>query len=302
MTSGMTRQVRAYAFALAAVGFWSTVATAFKLSLRYLTPVQLLLWASLVSALILLGMLGFRGRLGELRRSSPREIARSAALGLLNPFLYYIILFEAYDILPAQEALSLNYTWALAVALLSAPLLGQKIGMRNIIALLISFAGVVIIATRGDVTSLEFEKPFGVALAVGSSLIWALYWLFNLRDGRPELVKLFLNFAFGFVFVLIIALFTNELNMPPIEGFAGAAYVGIFEMGITFVLWLRAMSLSETTAQVSNLIYLSPFLSLLIINIVLGESLLVSTFAGLVLIITGIIIQQFGGIKRHKNN
>ena len=33
--------------------------------------------------------------------------------GFLNPFLYYIILFKAYSLLPAQEALSLNYTWPL---------------------------------------------------------------------------------------------------------------------------------------------------------------------------------------------
>jgi drug/metabolite transporter (DMT)-like permease len=142
----------------------------------------------------------------------------------------------------------------------------------------------------------------GVALAVGSSFIWALFWLLNLRDRRTELVKLFLNFAFGFAFILIIALFTNEIKAPAFIGFSGAAYVGLFEMGITFVLWLRAMSLSETTARVSNLIYLSPFMSLLIINIVLGEPLRLSTISGLGLISVGIILQQYGGNKRLKKN
>ena len=40
-------------------------------------------------------------------------------LGLVNPFLYYLVLFKAYDLLPAQEAQAINYTWALMLAFLS---------------------------------------------------------------------------------------------------------------------------------------------------------------------------------------
>ena len=42
-------------------------------------------------------------------------------------------------------------------------------------------------------------------------------------------------------------------------------------MGVTFVLWMRALSLSRTTAQVSNLVYLAPFLSLVLINVIVGR-------------------------------
>ncbi|MFW5701528.1 MAG: DMT family transporter, partial [Bacteroidota bacterium] len=264
----MTRQTRAYLNALGAVGFWSTVATAFKLSLEQLTPAALLVYSSGISAIALFIILIIKGEIGEIRRNSPGDWLRSAALGALNPFLYYIVLFRAYDLLPAQEALSLNYTWALAVALLSIPMLGQRIGARNIAALFISFFGVVIIATRGDLASLEFENPEGVTLAVGSSIIWAVFWLLNVRDKRSEIVKLFLNFVFGFAYSLIFYIITEGFELPGATGLAGAAYVGLFEMGITFVLWLRALNLSRTTAQVSNLIYISPFLSLAIINFV----------------------------------
>ncbi|MFC1705901.1 hypothetical protein ACFL59_03650 [Planctomycetota bacterium] len=56
-------QRAAYAYALATVVPWSTVATAFKLTLRYLDPLQLLLYASLVSTLTLATLLAARGRL-----------------------------------------------------------------------------------------------------------------------------------------------------------------------------------------------------------------------------------------------
>ena len=57
-------------------------------------------------------------RLYLLRRYSGAALVRAAALGFLNPFLYYVVLFKAYDLLPAQEAQPLNYTWAITLAIL----------------------------------------------------------------------------------------------------------------------------------------------------------------------------------------
>jgi drug/metabolite transporter (DMT)-like permease len=79
--------------------------------------------------------------------------------------------------------------------------------------------------------------------------------------------------------------------MPDLSGWAAAAYVGIFEMGITFLIWMKALSLARETARISMLIYLSPFFSLVLIGTVLGEPILITTIAGLVLIVMGLLIQ-----------
>ncbi|MEW6488392.1 MAG: DMT family transporter [Thermodesulfobacteriota bacterium] len=175
----MTRQARATAYALATVLLWSTVASAFKLSLRHLDPPQLLLYASAASALALAGILAVQGRLGVLLTYTRAQYLRSLLLGLLNPFLYYLVLFQAYDRLPAQEAQALNYTWAITLALLSVPLLGQRMRRADVAGGLVSYAGVVVIATRGDLLGLRFSDPFGVALALGSTVLWSLYWIAN---------------------------------------------------------------------------------------------------------------------------
>ena len=65
-------------------------------------------------------------------------------------------------------------------------------------------------------------------------------------------------------------------------------------MGITYVVWLYALRLSRTTAQVSNLIYLTPFLSLMVVHVVVGERIFGSTVVGLVLIVGGILLQHYG--------
>lgn len=293
----MNHQKKAYIFALLAVALWSTVATAFEITLRYLDFLQMLLVASLVSLISLFLILIIQGKLSLLKEYTTGEYLKSALLGALNPCLYYIILFKAYDLLPAQEAQTLNYTWAIMVVILSIPLLGQKIKLRSFGAIFISFVGVIIIASKGDMSGMSFSDPIGVLLAVGSSVIWALFWIFNIRDKRDETAKLFLNFFFGFIFILVISLLFTDFPKFSSEALLSAGYVGLFEMGITFVFWLKAIKLSTSTAKVSSLIYLSPFMSLIFINFVLEEKIQSSTVVGLILIIGGIILQKLSDNK-----
>ena len=290
----MEQQKQAYIYAVTAVLLWSTVASAFKISLRYLDYLQLLFYSSLVSLLVLFVILFIQNKLRLFSQYSAKDYFHSALLGFFNPFLYYLILFKAYSLLPAQEAQPLNYTWSITLALLSIPLLKQRIKLTSILALIISYFGVFIISTRGNILSLKFSNPYGVLLALGSAVIWALFWIYNVRDQRDEATKLFLNFSFGFVFIFLAMLLSSRMQILPVSaGIAGAVYVGLFEMGITFVFWLKALKLSKTTAQVGNLIYLSPFISLVLIHYVVGEKILLSTLTGLIFIISGIMLQQY---------
>lgn len=289
----MEKQRQAYVYTVFVVMFWATVASAFKISLRYMDTFQLLLYSSLTSVIVLFLILLSQKKLKLLRGLSKRDYLHSAILGFMSPFLYYLALFGAYSMLQAQEAQPLNQTWIILLPLLSIIILRQKIGARSIFALIIGFIGVLIISTRGDILGLRFTSLPGVLLALGSAVIWSLFWIYNVKDKRDEVVKLFLNFAFGFTFILIATILFSNVIISETSGLFGAVYVGVFEMGITFVLWLTALRLSRTTAQVSTLIYLVPFLSLIFINIFVGEQILISTIIGLLFIVAGIMIQQY---------
>jgi drug/metabolite transporter (DMT)-like permease len=290
----MINNKRAMTFALITVLLWSTVATAFKLSLRHMSPIELLLLATLFSTLVIGFIVYFQGKWSQLWQTTRKELALSVVLGFLSPFLYYLILFKAYDLLPAQQAQPINYTWAITLSLLAVPLLKQSINRWQWLALVISYIGVVVIATEGKPFSLEFTNGFGVFLALVSTVIWAIYWIFNTRDKRDPVVALFVNFLCSLPFIISYYLITEDLRAIPFEGVLGALYVGIFEMGICFVLWLMAMKLTDNTARISQLIFLSPFLSLVFIYFLLGETIKMGTYIGLVLIILGLIIQQRG--------
>ncbi|MBN1944080.1 MAG: DMT family transporter [Bradymonadales bacterium] len=297
----MGNQKKAYACGMAAVLFWSTVATAFKVALRHLTVIELVLWSSLTSTIALFISLLVSGRVSLLWRQSRVDLLRSAGLGALNPFLYYLVLFAAYSRLPAQQAQPLNYTWPIFLTLLSLPLLRQQIGGRSILAVLISFAGVLVISSRGELAGLRPSDPAGVLLALSSGVIWAFYWILNLRDRRDPVLKLTVNFFWGSVYILVAFLLHSPHRFPTPIGLAAAAYIGLFEMGITFLVWLEALRRSRTTAQVGILVYLTPFVSLVFISLVLEEPILPSTLVGLLLIVGGIVWQQSGELRARRS-
>ncbi|MDX1655116.1 MAG: DMT family transporter [Candidatus Competibacteraceae bacterium] len=287
----MQNQTKAYCYAGATVCLWGTVASAFKLSLNHLTPAQLLCYAAWASLGVLLAIALGSGSLPRMARWGRQEWSRSLIMGLLNPTAYYLVLFEAYHRLPAQEAQPLNFSWPVVLVLLSWLFLGQRIRLLGLVALLVSFTGVVIIATRGQ--GFALTDPLGVGLALGSTLLWAGYWILGIKDPREPVLGLTANFMVGALLTSLWLLAVEGWRIPPLPGLAGALYVGLFEMGVTFVFWLQALRLSRTTAQVSNLIYLTPFLSLVVIHLVVGEPIYPSTLVGLALIVGGILLQQY---------
>jgi drug/metabolite transporter (DMT)-like permease len=289
----MTNQNKSYLFALTAILFWSTIGSAFKITLRYISFPELLFYASATATIFLFIFVIVSNKTSQLRSLKKDDFQRASILGLLNPFLYYLVLLKAYDLLPAQEAGTLNYIWPVVLVLLSIPLLKQKIGLLSITAILISFAGTIIIATRGDFLSLNFGSPLGVGLALGSAIFWSLFFIYNTKDKKDEAVKLLLNFSFGLVYILVYLLATNGFKPINFYGLTGSVYAGIFEMGLTFILWLKAMKYTKTTAKISNLVFLSPFISLIFIRFAVGETILYSTILGLAFIVGGILLQRF---------
>lgn len=296
----LKNQTKAYIYTGLTIAAWSTVSTAFKISLRTFSPAGLLLIAS-VSSLLILALIMLINT--KPRRINIKEVFtdlyKSLLPGLLNPLLYYLVLLNAYNVLRAQEAQVLNYTWAIVLSVFSIIFLKQKFRIRDLIALTFSLIGVVIIATRGAVTEFRFDNLTGSALALGSSIIWAAYWIINLKDSREPIKKLYFNFLIGSLFLILYILIGRIpllqigaaiSTMPLLAGI----YVGCFEMGITFFLWFKALSLSDNTAKISNLIFVTPFISLIFIGLLLKESIAPATIIGLILIVVSNIYQKAG--------
>ncbi|GEA51252.1 membrane protein [Vibrio inusitatus NBRC 102082] len=283
---------KALILGLCAVLLWSTVATAFKLTLAEFTPIQMLTCASIVSAIALLLVCIYQKKTHVIVRTFVANPLYYLMLGLINPLAYYLILFKAYDLLPASQAQPINYSWAITLTLMAAVFLGQKIRTQDWIACALGYLGVVVIATQGDVLGLQFESPLGVGLALLSTLLWAGYWILNAKNKADPVVAVLLGFIVAIPLTIVLSIWEGAAWDISTKGWLAVTYVGLFEMGITFVLWLGALKATQNTARISNLIFISPFISLILLSQILGEEIHISTLLGLLLIVAGLVIQQ----------
>lgn len=297
----MTRQIKAFLCAGLTVLAWSTVSTAFKLSLEAMTPMQLI-FVSMSTSVVFLGAVLLWGQRGALASAfaalPPRQWASAAALGAML-YAYYALLFMAYDRLPAQITQPINNTWALMLALLAAWLLKQKLTLKEFFFMLVAYAGVVIIATGGG-NALGPLDPLGLACVIASTFLYALYWIVNTKSGLPATLGLFLCFlASGFLAGLTLTV--TGAGLPPIHALPSGIYVGLFELAIPFLLWGMALRLTNSVPRISTLPFVVPFLALFWISIVLKEPIAPSTVAGLALIVGGTFLQQRQAARRGPN-
>lgn len=290
----MNNNNKSILLALAAVLSWSTVATAFKVALTYLTHFEMLLVASVTSLAIFATVLTVQRRWGVVM-ALPRKTWRYfALLGLLNPVAYYLVLFKSYDLLPAQIAQPVNYFWPIFLLVLLALFAKQRIPVKKYIGMFISLGGLILISLGGgQIGNLEIS-PLGLFLGLMSAVLWASYWMVNNKNSHKAdaTVACFMSFLFGSIYLIIGALCVG-VNLNTVPGILSGMYVGAFEMGIPFVCFGLAMRTTTNPALINQLCYLSPFLSLFFVSAILGEQIVFTTYIGLFLIVAGIVFNEY---------
>ena len=290
----MKKNTQAILLALAAVLSWSTVATAFKVALIYLTHFEMLLIASITSLFIFAVVLTFQKKWRLVKQTTSIQWKQLVFQGFLNPAAYYLILFKAYDMLPAQVAQPVNYAWPIVLLILLAIFAKQPIPTKKYIGMIISMAGVVMISLGTGQLSGMSVPINGVLLAALSAFFWAGYWMVNnkFKHSIDAIVALFGSFLCGSLYLIASIPFFG-FSIPNLNGLLAGMYVGGFEMAIPFICFGIAMRITSNPALINQLCYLSPFLSLFFIAVVLQEPIVVTTYIGLALIVAGIVFNEY---------
>ena len=291
---------KSFIYVLIAVVSWSTVATAFKIGLRHYSHYELLLVSAISALLIFALVLSFQKKWVLIKRITHKEWGLFAITGLLSPAGYYLILFKAYDLLPAQIAQSINYSWAIVLTLLLAVFMKQRIPVLKFLGMAISLGGVALISLGSKSLSGVQLSITGLFLAFISAFVWASFWIINKKSEHIDnVLSLFVSFFFGSIYLIMGSLFV-DVQLQSLKGALSSLYVGLFEMAIPFIFFGLALKKTDNPALINQLCYLSPFISLFIIQSVLGESIYLTTIIGLLLIIGGILFNEYVLGKKHK--
>ena len=289
----MKNTARPVILASVAVLSWSTVATAFKVALQSMTTFEMLFVATATALIIFTVWMLVTGDWHELRILTPTLWMRFAFLGLLAPVTYYLMLFKAYDLLPAQIAQPINYIWPILLAVLLAIVERKPIPKSKYFGMIVSLGGVVCISLGGSAISGDISVG-GIILAIVSAMLWGIYWMVNdsLQDKVSEVTALFLTFLFGMTY-LFVGTFFMPVGHLEIHSLLAGVYIGAFEMGIPFICFGMAIRETQNPALINQMCYLAPFLSLFFISLILEEPIVPTTYAGLILIIGGIVYNQY---------
>ena len=94
------------------------------------------------------------------------------------------------------------------------------------------------------------------------------------------------------LFRSVTLVLTDTLPSFSLKAIFAGVYVGLFEMGITFVLWLMALKTATRTANISTMVFLSPVMSIGFIAWILQETIAMATYLGLAFILSGMMLQQ----------
>lgn len=295
VTAPIPNQAKANAYALGTVLLWSTVSTAFKLALAKASVLLVLTYAMLLASLILFLYLLLKKE-ESLLFSLSRKAYCSCFLLSCMLFLYYNCLFIGYTGLPVQIAQPINYAWAIMLALLGCLLLKQPIKRREIFWIFFAFTGVLIIST-GNSAVMKESKGLSLFCIFLSTVLYALYWIYNTKNPLPSSVKLFLGFLGAGLLGLITLLLQQKSLLLPQSALLPTCYIGLFELSIPFLLWDKAILYTKRISKIATIPLISPFLALLWAHCILDEQIRLINIIGLVCIVCGIFMQQKG-----KNN
>ncbi len=218
------------------------------------------------------------------------DYANFILMGFLGVFLYTFCLFEAINYLSAHEAFILNYLWPVLVVMFSVIFFKETLTAEKLLGVIFSFGGVIVLFTKGNVQTINLDNLIGTIYALVGAIAYALYSVIGKHQEYDKYVSTMFNYLFAAFFTLPF-LFPS-FNPPSLSILQWSAllWLGIFANGFAFVFWFQALHHGDTS-QVTNLVYFTPFLSLVYSYFILGEEIFITSYIGVFLIVLGILIQ-----------
>ena len=282
-----------YLYAAVPIFFWGSTAAVTKVLLEYTGRFQILFFSSLIATATLLVINLSTGAMKELRSYRPKDFLRLCPLGVLGLFTYYSLLYTSIDRMAAQDAFIINYLWPIMTVVFSCIFLREKITVRTVIALLLSFLGVAVVATKGRLLSFEFTDPIGILCSAGAAVAYGLFSALNKKESGSPFLNMMLFYGSTCICTGLLLVFMGDFHFSgttPIF-WAGTAWMGLLTQGLSYACWAKALKLGNT-ARISNLAFITPFLSLIYGLVLLKEPIELSSVIGLVFIVAGVLFQM----------
>ena len=248
----------------------------------------------LLVVLLILGPFAFQGLKNKLRILGKRDWQILAALGFSGGGVHLGLQWLGLHYTTAASGILYLSTTPVFILLLALPL-GENIRLAQWIGVLISFSGVFLIASQGDVTRLSFNV--GDLMALASMAMWAGYTvLLRVRRDPLSVVELLVMVCgFGLIFMLPwvgFEILSGKKLLLSEKGLAAILYSAIGSLLLAYAGWSYVVArLGAARAGVT--LHLMPAFGVALSAIFLGEYPFWFHFAGIALILAGVGLSTF---------
>jgi drug/metabolite transporter (DMT)-like permease len=270
-------------------GSWGLNQVAIKVGLLGIPPAMQMGGRSMVAALLVFGWCVLRGR--PVFRADG-SLWPGLAAGLLFG-TEFLAIFWGLQYTSAARAVIFIYLTPFVVALGGHFLLGERLGLRKLIGLVLAFLGLVL-AFFDKLSLPSPDAPYGDALCILAAVLWGSTTVLIkgsvLREVSAEKTLLY-QLAVSAVFGLVLAALIGErLDL----GLAAAVvpaflYQAIWVAAITYVAWF-ALIRDYPASLLSSFTFLTPLFGVAFGAALLGEPISVRLVAALVLVAVGIYL------------
>lgn len=281
---------KSYFYAFVSVFFWSTTTTVSKLLLHSISTMQVMAVSSVFASVFLFLVNLKKGNLQQLKTYQVRDYLVLTGVGFLGMFLYRMLLFCGVARMMASQAMIVNYLWPIMAVLAGCVLLKEKLTVRKAVAVLMSFLGVIIVTTGGNFAGISDTDMTGTLYCAVAAVLYGIFVAINKGLKYDSFISMMFYNTVAAVCAIIGTILSRETLLLTLPQNLGLVWVGVCNTAIGFVAWDLAMK-SGDTAKVANIAYITPFLSLVVAYVLLGEPITLWAVGGLTVIVAGIFLQ-----------
>lgn len=253
-----------------------------------IAPLLMNFWRFVIAALILLPALLWKSR-NQVRELRREDLLTMAIIGCLNIILAMGAHAVCIKYARASTAAILISANPLATNFFAWLILKEEMSYKRVLALLIGFAGVVIITLRADAT---FDSPAGIAAGVFAMAVFGLYTVLSKRliQKHGALLVLVMS-CVPALFVYLPLLYLAGIDiLPPAHTWPYVLTVGIVGTGLGYLTFMKILEFLPA-GRSSYLFFFKPPVALFFAWLLLGENISGSAIVGTLLIMAGIMAE-----------
>jgi len=289
------KHITAYIEVTFAVIVWGASFIATKLALRDLSPVTVV-WLRFAIGVIILGI-ATRLR-HQFSLPKKQEWLYFGLLGFLGITFHQWLQSTGLLTVQASTTAWIVATTPVFIAILSWLFLHEKLRWMQISGIILAALGVLLVVSKGNISGL-FSGHFGTTgdiLILISAPNWAVFSILSSTGLKKYQATqmMFFVMVIGWLFTSIL-FFTSggisELGHLTWSSFMGIGFLGIFCSGVAYIAWYDGLQ-ALPASQIGAFLYMEPLVAVIVAWAILGESILLITLAGGVIILLGVRLVQ----------